>query len=112
MVKILGNYVTFKIKTLHYFGTYDISIDSSHNLNDVITAIKRLFCLVYSDVWTLLREIYNIQTCADPQTFWLSLKSILLTKILAKVTIAHQFIPWKTLKIWKILKALYFTKLN
>ena len=34
-MKTLKSYVTFKIKTLDYYGTYDISIDS-YNLNDVI----------------------------------------------------------------------------
>ena len=77
-----------------------------------LTTITRIFCLVDSDFWTLLSEIYNIQSCADPHTFRVSLKRILLTKTLAKVTIAHQYIPWKILKIWKVLKALYFTKLN
>ena len=80
-----------------------------------LTTITRIFCLVDSDVWTLLREIYNIQSCADPHTFRVSLKRILLTKTLAKVTIAHQYIcpsVHQILKIWKVLKALYFTKLN
>ena len=35
VMKTLKNYVTFKIKTLGYCRTYDISIDS-YNLNDVI----------------------------------------------------------------------------
>ena len=35
VMKTLKNYVTFKIKTLGYYRTYDISIDS-YNLNDVI----------------------------------------------------------------------------
>ena len=77
-----------------------------------LTTITRIFCLVYSDLWTLLRKLYDIQSCAGPQTFWVSLKRILLTKVLTQVTIAHQYIPWKILKIWKVLKALYFTKLN
>ena len=34
MMKILKSCVTFKIKTLGYYGTYDISIDS-YNLNDI-----------------------------------------------------------------------------
>ena len=35
VMKTLKSYVTFKIKTLDYYGTYDISIDS-YSLNDVI----------------------------------------------------------------------------
>ena len=34
-IKRLKSYVTFKIMTLDYYGTNDISIDS-YNLNDVI----------------------------------------------------------------------------
>ena len=35
MIKIMKRDVTFKINTLGYYGTYDISIDS-YNLYDVI----------------------------------------------------------------------------
>ena len=35
VMKTLKSYVTFKIKTLDYYATYDISIDS-YSLNDVI----------------------------------------------------------------------------
>ena len=35
VMKTLKSYVTFKIKTLDYSGTYDIRIDS-YSLNDVI----------------------------------------------------------------------------
>lgn len=35
VMKTPKSYVTFKIKTLDYYGTYDISIDS-YSLNDII----------------------------------------------------------------------------
>ena len=35
VMKTLKSYVTFKIKTMDYYATYDISIDS-YSLNDVI----------------------------------------------------------------------------
>ena len=111
MKKILKSYVTFKINTLGYYGTYEIRIDS-YNLYDVIDYNYTYILLGILGRLNTLKKLYNIQSCAGPQTFWVSLKRILLKKVLTQVKIDHPHIPWKILKIWKVLKALYFTKFN
>ena len=104
---------TSRLKLIHWDIMELTTLALTHTIYMMSsTTITRIFCLIYSDVWTLLRKLFNIQSCAGPQTFWVSLKRILLTKALTQVTTAHQYIPWKIVKIWKVLKALYFTKLN